>query len=128
MFVSIRSYNDVGDIAAIRSGARNSLYLLLRKQASFVSYGLIEAGGGSLASVSVNTTFRPPTPFTRSRRTVSCSNASSDPFASHALEDPHTVVRQCARTMKGGLGRTPRKRSQLCYGRNSRPGDISEAS
>ena len=53
MFASIRSYNGVGDIAAIRTGARKSLYPLLRKQAGFVSYSLIDAGGGSLTSVSV---------------------------------------------------------------------------
>jgi hypothetical protein len=53
MFASIRSYNGVGDIAAIRSGARKSLYPLLRKQAGFVSYSLIDAGSGSLTSVSV---------------------------------------------------------------------------
>ena len=59
MFASIRSYNGVGDIAAIRSGARKSLYPLLRKQAGFVSYSLIDAGGGSLTSVSVfNLVFR----------------------------------------------------------------------
>ena len=53
MPASIRSYNGVGDIAAIRTGARKSLYPLLRKQAGFVSYSLIDAGGGSLTSVSV---------------------------------------------------------------------------
>jgi hypothetical protein len=53
MFASIRNYNGVGDIAAIRSGARKSLYPLLRNQAGFVSYSLIDAGGGSLTSVSV---------------------------------------------------------------------------
>ena len=53
MFASIRSYNGVSDIAAIRSGARKSLYPLLRKQAGFVSSSLIDAGVGSLTSVRV---------------------------------------------------------------------------
>jgi hypothetical protein len=53
VFASIRSYNGVGDIAAIRSGARKNLYPLLRKQTGFVSYSLIDAGGRSLTSVSV---------------------------------------------------------------------------
>jgi hypothetical protein len=53
VFASIRSYNGVGDVAAIRSGARKSLYPLLRKQTGFVSYSLIDGGGGSLTSVSI---------------------------------------------------------------------------
>jgi hypothetical protein len=53
MFASIRTYNGVGDVAAIRRGARKDLYPLLRKQAGFVSYSLIDAGGGSLTSISV---------------------------------------------------------------------------
>jgi hypothetical protein len=40
-------------MAAIRSGARKSLYPLVRKQPGFVSYSLIDAGGGLLTSVSV---------------------------------------------------------------------------
>ena len=53
MFASIRTYNGVGDVAAIRRGARKDLYPLLRKQAGFVSHSLIDAGDGSLASISV---------------------------------------------------------------------------
>jgi hypothetical protein len=53
MFASIRSYNGAGDVAAIRRGARKDLYPLLRKQPGFVSYSLIDAGGGSLTSISI---------------------------------------------------------------------------
>ena len=53
MFASIRTYNGVGDVAAIRRGARKDLYPLLRKQAGFVSYSLIDVGSGSLTSISV---------------------------------------------------------------------------
>jgi hypothetical protein len=37
MFASIRTYKGIGDVAAIRSGARKSLYPLLKKQSGFVS-------------------------------------------------------------------------------------------
>jgi hypothetical protein len=53
MFASIRTYNGVGDVAALRSGARKSLYPLLKKQSGFVSYSLIDTGGGSITSISI---------------------------------------------------------------------------
>ena len=52
MFASIRTYSGVGDVATIRRGARKDLYPLLRKQAGFVSYSLIDAGDGKLTSIS----------------------------------------------------------------------------
>jgi hypothetical protein len=55
MFASIRTYNGIGDVAAIRRGARKDLYSLLRKQAGFVSYSLIDTGDGSLTISVFNT-------------------------------------------------------------------------
>jgi hypothetical protein len=53
MFASIQTYKGVGDVAAIRSGARKSLYPLLKKQSGFVSYSLIDIGVGSITSISI---------------------------------------------------------------------------
>jgi hypothetical protein len=56
MFASIRTYNGVGDVAAIRSVVRKSLFPLLRQQTGFISYNLVDTGGGPLTSISIFST------------------------------------------------------------------------
>ena len=53
MFICIRKYDGVGDVAEINRIAQAELFPLFSKQAGFVSYSIVNLGNGSAASVSV---------------------------------------------------------------------------
>ena len=53
MFISIRKYDGVGDVAEINRIAQAELFPLFSKQTGFVSYSIVDLGNGSAASISV---------------------------------------------------------------------------
>ncbi len=53
MYVSIRKYEGCGDTREIDARAQRELLPALRQQPGFISYSIVDFGGGSVASISV---------------------------------------------------------------------------
>ena len=109
MFICIRKYDGVGDVAEINRIAQAELFPLFSKQAGFVSYSIVNLGNGSAASISVFHT-RPQVDAANASIPELVQRRSKKPSAEPA--DDHRgrsfgARRQIGEKGGGGVGASP---------------------